>query len=39
MDNIISTAYKVLLAKADNSQDQLFTEREIEEAVDRKSVV
>lgn len=35
MDNIISTAYKVLLAKADNSKNQLFTEQEIEEAVDK----
>lgn len=35
MDNIISTAYKVLLAKADKTKEQLFTEQEIEDAVDK----
>lgn len=35
MDNIISTAYKVLLAKADQTKEQLFTEQEIEDAVDK----
>lgn len=35
MDNIISTAYKVLLKKVDTTKEQLFTEQEIEDAVDK----